>query len=329
MLQSRIKKFVNYFLGPLLFVIIGLSIYRQILQQDNLKERWYSIVHSVHGEGAWRIYIVIFLMLLNWGIESLKWQVLLSHIIKMKFLQAFRSVVSGLAFTMITPNRMGEFIGRVFYVPEGNRIRAAALTLISSVSQTIVTLFAGAIGLLAMQHYLRQNTADLNGLSIFWIKCLLAGTIFIFCLMLSFYYRIGWLLKVVEKLPPFAKYAYFIQPLQEVEIPELTKILLLSVLRFTVFVCQYWLLLALFDVQMEPWQALSSITVLFLVLAVVPTIALAELGIRTKTSIVLFGIFSGNAIGILVTTAAIWLINIIFPAVAGSLFVLSVKIFRK
>jgi hypothetical protein len=42
-----------------------------------------------------------------------------------------------------------------------------------------------------------------------------------------------------------------------------------------------------------------------------------------------FGLFSNNSLEILVAIAAIWIINIIFPAVAGSFMLLTVKLFRK
>jgi hypothetical protein len=67
---------------------------------------------------------------------------------------------------------------------------------------------------------------------------------------------------------------------------------------------------------------------MFLILAVVPTIALAELGVRGKISIFLFGAFSTNTLGIVLTASTIWLINLILPALAGSLFVLGIKLFR-
>jgi len=244
-------------------------------------------------------------------------------------MQAFRSVISGVAFTMITPNRTGEFIGRVFYVPDGNRIRAAALTLVGSVSQLIITLFAGALGLLILRNYLSHHTNHLQGLSILWLNGLFAGTVIILVLIVLFYFRINWLIKIIDKIPQFSNYAYYIEPLEEVETRELTKILLLSTLRYLVFVVQYWLVFKLFKVDLLTWQLLSLVSVLFLVLAVAPTIALAELGIRSKASIALFSIFSTNTLGILVATGAIWLINIIFPAIAGSLFVLGVKLFGK
>jgi hypothetical protein len=329
LLPRKLKFFINYFLGPVLFIGIALSIYRQIQHQPNAAEKWHAILNSLDGPQSWRLYGALVLMLLNWGIESLKWQVLLSHLLKMPFIRAFRSVVSGVAFTMITPNRMGEFIGRVFYVPDGNRIRAAALTLVGSASQLIITLFGGAIGLLVLRHYLISHTTQLQGVSILWLNGLFAGTVFILLIILLFYFRISWLIKIIDKIPQFSGYAYYIQPLEEVGTRELSKILLFSGLRYSVFIIQYWLLFKLFNVQVLSWQLISAVTVLFLVLAVVPTIALAELGIRSKASIALFSIFSTNTIGILAATAAIWLINIIFPAIAGSLFVLGVKLFGK
>jgi hypothetical protein len=68
---------------------------------------------------------------------------------------------------------------------------------------------------------------------------------------------------------------------------------------------------------------------MFFALAIVPTIALAELGVRGKISIYLFGAFSTNTLGIVLTATAIWLINLVVPALAGSLFLLGIKFFRK
>lgn len=329
LLPKKLKFFINYLFGPVLFIGIALSIYRQIQHQPDANANWRNIVYSLKGPGSWCLYAVIFLMLVNWGIESLKWKVLLKHILRISFIESFRSVISGVAFTMITPNRMGEFIGRVFYVPDGNRIRAAALTLVGSASQLIITLLCGSIGLLILRDYLHGHTTELQGLSVLWLNGLLAGTVFILVLIILFYFRISWLIKIIDKIPQFSKYAYYIQPLEEVKLPELTKILVLSALRYIVFVMQYWLLFKLFNVQLLSWQLISVVAVLFLVLAVVPTIALAELGIRSKASIALFSIFSTNTVGILAATAAIWLINIIFPAIGGSLFVIGVKLFGK
>jgi hypothetical protein len=68
---------------------------------------------------------------------------------------------------------------------------------------------------------------------------------------------------------------------------------------------------------------------MFFLLATVPTIALAELGLRGTISLQLFSWYSTNAAGIVATSAGIWFINLVLPALAGSLLILGIKIFRK
>jgi hypothetical protein len=59
-----------------------------------------------------------------------------------------------------------------------------------------------------------------------------------------------------------------------------------------------------------------------------PTIALLELGLRWEYSIMLFGLFSGNILGIYAAATGIWLINLVLPAMAGSLFILGIRIIK-
>jgi uncharacterized membrane protein YbhN (UPF0104 family) len=219
-LSRKLRLFLNYFLGPLLFIVIGLSIYNQVQGQTDTTQHWKNILASLEGRERWRFYAAIGLMLFNWGIESLKWKTLLKHILHISYLRAFKSVISGVAFTMITPNRTGEFIGRVFYVPDGNRIRAAALTLVGSASQLIVTITTGSFGLMVLRNYLIHHTDQLQGLSLYWLNGLMYGAFACLIVAVLFYFRIGWLMKIVEKIPPFTKYAYHIKPLEEVETKE-------------------------------------------------------------------------------------------------------------
>jgi len=64
------------------------------------------------------------------------------------------------------------------------------------------------------------------------------------------------------------------------------------------------------------------------VLAIIPTFAIAELGVRGKVSLKLIELFSTNSLGISIATATIWIINLVLPAIAGSLLILSIKIFK-
>ena len=309
-------------------MVMAFSIYRQVQHHEDWLQKWHIIKASLVSIHAWKLFVVLGLMLVNWGLEARKWQLLLRHMKKISFGKAYKSVLSGVAFTMLTPNRMGEFIGRVFYVEDGQRIRAATLTIIGSISQLIVTLIAGILGLIVLRAHIAASP-ETAGLSFFWINGLLFGTLAVVLLMVLFYFKISWLVRVAEKIPAMQKYIYFIVLLDDFKATELLRILSLSAVRFAVFIGQYMLLFSLFEVAIPFWQGCAAISVMLLMLAIIPTPALAELGIRGKISIALFMSFSSNPVGILVTTGSIWLINIILPAVLGSLLILNVKLFTK
>ncbi len=328
-LKRKQKILLNYIVGPVAFVFLSISIYKQVTQQPNLPHAWRAIEQSLTGFESWRFYAVLLLMLVNWGIEAKKWQILVTGIQQVSFLRAFRAIFTGQAIALNTLNGVGEYVGRVVYLEDGNRLRGIALSIVGSLSQIIVTMVLGIVGLIYIRFDVLSATRHLEGLSIFWLNGLmyaLSGCTIIFILI---YFKLSWLTQLVEKIPFVAKYTFYIQKLEDFHWKELTRILVLSFLRYVVFVVQYLLLLQLFKVDAPWWQLASMVCVLFLVLAVVPTIPIAELGLRGKASQLLFGLLSANTLGILFTAAIIWLINRVIPAVAGSLFILGIRIFKK
>ena len=125
------------------------------------------------------------------------------------------------------------------------------------------------------------------------------------------------------------KYHDFIKGLEEIRAGILIEILYLSFFRYLVFIVQYCLVFPVFGVLLSPWQAGAGISVVFLVMAVVPTFTfLTELGLRWEASIQILELFSTNAFGIFAASFAIWLINLIIPALIGSLLILSIKLFK-
>ncbi|MCW3109549.1 MAG: hypothetical protein JWQ09_4055 [Segetibacter sp.] len=284
----------------------------------------------MYGDQGWKAVLVIILMLANWSCEALKWRVLISHIQKISFLTAFRAILSGLSVSvaMNTPNGAGEYFGRILYVKQGNRIRAITLTLVGSISQLIVTMFLGTIGLFLLRNNFYNATNETIHLSLRLIDGIAYGSIAFTTFLIGVYFELSWLVRLLEKIPFVARYSFFIQKLEDFRWQELLKVLLISIVRYSVFVVQYLLLLQVFNVGINVVTAFWLITVMFLALAVVPTIALAELGVRGKISIFLFGVFSANTVGIVFTASAIWLINLVVPALAGSLFLLGIKLFR-
>ena len=77
------------------------------------------------------------------------------------------------------------------------------------------------------------------------------------------------------------------------------------------------------------WQGYWVVSVSFLVMAVIPSVALIELAQRGKIITTVAGLFSANILGVGLATACIWFINLIVPAVAGSILIVGMKkIFR-
>lgn len=320
-LNKNIRFFINYFLGPLLFIWLSWSIYRQIKQQPGIEQAWQSIKESLNSLQSLNLFAVVLLMIINWSIEAVKWKISIAQIQKVSFMKALQAVLSGVSFAVSTPNRMGEYLGRVLYMNEGNRLKTISITIVGSISQLIITLVMGFVGLLFLQH----GIIDQQLISPMWMNVIIYGVIGTVVFLTLFYFRLSWLVKWIDRLPGIQRFAYLIRALEDFNATLLLKLLSLSLLRFFVFIVQYYLLFSLFGVDIFWWQAFWTVSVSFLVMAVIPTIAIAELAQRGKILIAIVSLYTANELGITLATASIWFINLIIPAVAGSLLILRIK----
>ena len=78
-LNKNIKIFLNYFLGPLLFLWLSFSIYQQIRNQSHLEASWLHIKESFQSAKVIYLLLTVLLMFFNWGLEAAKWQLDLQH----------------------------------------------------------------------------------------------------------------------------------------------------------------------------------------------------------------------------------------------------------
>ena len=320
--RKSVRTFINYFLGPLLFVWLSYSIYHQVSQQPGLERSWQHIRESLGGAMIWNLVGTFLLMIANWSIETIKWKLAIQKIQRISFFTAFKAVLSGVSFSVTTPNRVGEYLGRVLYMEEGKRIRAISLTIAGSMSQLIITLLMGLGGLLILRTPMENN----GMISSFWMDVLLYGVFPALGILTLIYFKLPWLVRRIDRLPGVKEYSWVIEALEDFNATLLLQLLSLSAVRFFVFIVQYYLLFRLFDVHVSLGQCWSAVSVSFLVMAVIPTIALfTDLGLRGKVSLKLLGLFSNNGLGIGLTAVSIWFINLVIPALAGSLLILGIK----
>ncbi len=320
--NKSIKIFINYFLGPILFVWLSWSIYNQIKNQPNLLESWLHIKHSLASTKIVYLIAVLLLMLVNWGIEAYKWRLAVLKVQPISFIRAFKAILSGVSFSITTPNRVGEYVGRVLYMSEGNKIKGISITIVCSISQLIVIITTGLAGL-----FFFKNTLIAGGIiSSIWIQTILYGTLAAAVILTLFYFKLSWLVKIIDKLPSFRRYAWVIEALEHFDATLLWRFMSLSACRYFIFITQYYLLFQLFGVELSFWQTWMGISVMILVLTVIPGIALfTDVSLRSELSLKLIGLFSINHLGISLTVIGIWLINLVIPAFIGSLLILGIR----
>lgn len=322
---KNIKIIFKYVLAPALAAWLFYSLYKQVKQQPHLLESLALIRYVPFGENAWKFWLTVILVFFNWGFEARKWQFLTSPIERISFLRAFRSVLSGVTLSLNTPNRIGEYGGRILYLREGNKLKGISLSIAGSISQLIITLFMGCSGLSWLLIFILPKGASIMGLSHFWIEVFLIVSIIVTIMVVLFFFRLAWLIRAVEKIPRAGKLIPYISVLDKFENKILLSLLGISFLRYCVFILQYILLWQILDVNIDWISGVCLVSILFLVMAVVPSFAIADLGIRGQFSVALVGYFSANTIGIIGTTLGIWILNLFLPAVAGSLMILGIK----
>jgi uncharacterized membrane protein YbhN (UPF0104 family) len=106
------------------------------MHQEDLSLRWLEIKKSWHDP---LLILVLILMFVNWGIEALKWKQLLRKIQQLSFVQSFKAILAGCTVSLMTPNRIGEFGGRLIYVENEYKVKAIALSILGGVTQLFVT----------------------------------------------------------------------------------------------------------------------------------------------------------------------------------------------
>jgi uncharacterized membrane protein YbhN (UPF0104 family) len=222
------------------------------------------------------------------------------------------------------PNRVGEYLGRIMYLPEGNRLKTISVTLVGSFSQLLITIIIGTFGLIVLKASLITQLPQLK----IWYQFIVYGLLILIALLLLIYFNVEGTVSLFNKWIKNQRYIYLVEALQKFHTGLLIQMLALSFLRYLIFITQYVLVFYLFEVNVPVEAIVMVMSVVFLAMAIIPSIALIEVWLRGEISIKLMGLFSLNTLGIGFTSVTVWFINLILPAIAGSLLLLSLRIFK-
>jgi len=336
--KTKIRKTLNIVLRVLIILVTWGFIYREVLYH----RQWDEIIRVVSGIADRSGLIlglagVVVLMVLNWGIESGKWQFMIGKIEKISFLRAYVGVLTGVSVSSFTPNRIGEYFGRVFILDKASHVKGILITILGSMSQLLITLLTGSLALIL---FMPGFLPDLQLKFDFIYHGIVILIVILDVLLLLIYFNVSLLFSFLERLlkgKRLEKIHSFLEVFSYFRTRELLCVISLSFIRYMVFSCQYFILLSVFSVPVSFPEAMILISLVFFLTSAIPSIALTELGIRDSVALYFFGIyFSRNgimsdpvALGVLAASTGLWVVNLAIPAIAGTFFVLRLRFFRK
>lgn len=337
MKKTKLYKALDIFIKIAIIVISYYIIYKELFYNQNYNDAFTSFISLINPKNVFLLLLPMFLMMMiNWGLEALKWKKLVSKFEKIGFWDSYKAILAGTTVSSIFPNRAGEFIGRVFILKKENIIKGTLVTFVGNISQLLITIIIGLISSFAFSFRYIQVFQDINiGLQI--LICFLV--LFASFLLLYLYFRIGWLERISNRLfkTKFPKLKAYFEIFNEYKTSELAEFLFLSFIRYLVFSLQFFLCFVLFGISVNIFDGLLAIAVIYLLITAIPTVALSELGVRGSVSLFVFALIINSGsnfndegkIAIVAASALIWIINLIIPALIGSYFILKFKVLRK
>jgi hypothetical protein len=99
-------------------------------------------------------------------------------------------------------------------------------------------------------------------------------------------------------------------------------------LRYVVFTTQFYFLLEVFGVRGSFANEILLINMVFFVMTLIPTFALAEIGVRGAVATYFLSKLSVDSLAILNASISLWLINLVIPAIAGIIFIFQFRFSR-
>jgi hypothetical protein len=313
MLQMKLLKksiFLKIIFALLLLSFLCYKLYGSRFINDLIEFKW----NEVNG---FYLLSCLLLMPVNWMCEAKKWQTLMATLSPLSFQDAFKAVLSGVSTGILTPNRVGNFIGRTLNVSQEVRTKSILLTFLSNISQFIATVVFGMVALLLFLGF--QYSFNYGVLVVMSIAVLVIG------------FMVYFLPKIVDFKPVNLLYGSEIKEgiafVQDTSVHVKLLALFWALLRYLVFMTQYVFVLKAFILEEDVSTVVLYVAVglIYLIMTVLPSLSFGKLFIREAAALlVLTALSVPNAI-ILLSGFLIWAINIALPALVGGALILTRK----
>jgi hypothetical protein len=322
-LTARAKKLFSYLLKFGILALAFWYIYHRILKSNgNIHDFENRVAYLSSNKVIITMVCVVLLMIVNWVLESLKWWHLTRVLSPMSVWKAIEAVFCGLTWAVFTPNRIGEYGGRVMFLPNRKRIHGVFAMAVGSFGQNVITNVLGA----GASVWFLYSFIPLNSWLMLGISLVALGFM---AIMLTFYFHIRWMVSLLNRIKFLKKYHRFFDIMGNYKTAELLKIMWFCLARFFVFTFQYYLIIHLLVPEIPILEMSLIMFVFFFIQSAIPSLDIIDFGVRNFTANMLFSYVTTQYFAIAVAISLIYIINLIIPAILGSVFVLKLKFFDR
>ena len=261
------------------------------------------------------LVIVLFLQFVNWTLEAIKLKLLLSKYNPISLINSLKAVYIGNFTALITPERIGNFLGRVLVIKENKKL-TTILTIYGNSCQLLVTILMGMFGFSALLF----SDLNLEILPNFETLILALFYFTLTTLLLMGLFNLKWL-NFFNKISVFKNWFDKLQELRDLSTSTKIVVLGFSFLRYFTFTLQFYLLSIGFDLPLSFFQLIIYLCLLFGVITLLPSLLPGNLGTKEAFSIFLLG-GGGLAIQFSVLCFVVWFVNVGLSALIGGVILL-------
>jgi len=298
----------------ILKVLISFTIIFVLYRQFDSKFADYNMAQNspLLKKNYFYLFLLFILMFIQWFVEAQKWRFLLCKVQYLKFGQSIKAIFSGLSVSFLTPNRTGEFLGRIIFIPKGNRIKASIITFIGNYSQLLTTITIGLISLFYLPNYFNiDKYLDRN----------YYYTIIFFTLIISniLYFFTN---KIYDFASIFSKKNKYLSQIEVFKIyskKELLIAYLYSMFRYIIFIIQYYIAFLIFEIHISLIDFVILKPIFILLVTAIPTVSITDAGVRVSSALAIFELVDIST-NIISATILIWLVNLVISSLIGLLF---------
>jgi len=298
-ISSKYKSKLQFTLKSLILTGAFFVIYNKAGTRDFLSQ---FQLYPLKQNGIF-ITAILFLSLLNWILEILKWKNLSGHIRPISFFEATKQSLAALTASLLTPNRIGEYGAKALFYQHADRKKVMALNFLGNFYQMLVTVIFGLISLL----FLKEQ------LFVFLKYVMLLLFLPALLLLMKSYYK---------DTAVHHYYLKFLAFTREIPVRLYRSISVISISRYLIFSHQFYFLMVLFGITLNYPLAMALIAAMYFLSSVIPGFVALDFLIKGSVALTLFGLFGVSENLILTVTTLMWLLNFALPAIFGSYFIM-------